>query len=419
MAEIKPFYSVRPREDLVEQIASLPYDVYNRKEAKQIVDQNPLSFLSIDRPETLFAPDVDMYSHDIYVKGRDVLRNMIQEGSYVREQEACYYIYALTHEGKTQRGIVAVSSIEDYMNEVIKKHENTRPDKEIDRTKHIDILEAQTGPIFMAFHTTLVLHRILDSVTNEEALYDFMKEGDVRHQVWRIQDRDLVKTITHEFAQVPAVYIADGHHRAQAACNVAKERRALNPKYTGLEEYNYFLTVSFPAEELSIMDYNRVIHDLNGHSYHEFIELLKQEFTIEGPINAEVKPTRKGEWGMYLGGAWYHIIAKEGSKAYELMNHSTAKRAQSLDVSILQERVLQPILGIDDPKTNDRIQFVGGIRGLKELEKLADASDGVAFAMFPTSMDELFAVSDAGELMPPKSTWFEPKLLSGIFIHEI
>ena len=422
MAEVKPFKGIRPSREAAAQIASLPYDVYNRAEAKEIVGIEPLSFLSIDRPETMFDEDFDMYSFEAYAAGKDLLHQRIRDGHFGKDEQACYYLYVLTRNGHTQRGIVAVASIDDYLDAVIKKHENTRPDKEIDRTRHVDILNAQTGPIFMAYHTTYTLDHVMTDTMKQDPLYDFIKDDDTRHQVWMIEDQQMIHTITEGFAQVESIYIADGHHRAQAACNVALERRMLDPKYTGMEEYNYFLSVLFPADELIIMDYNRVIHDLNGLSHHEYFDLVKQEFHIEGPFIEEQHPTHKGQWGMYIGKSWYLLTAREGSIAYSML-HSTLNtnepRGHALDVSVLQERILSPILGIDDPKTNDRIQFVGGIRGLQELEKLVNQTDGVAFAMYPTSMDELFMVSDAGELMPPKSTWFEPKLLSGLFIHEL
>lgn len=411
MAVIRPFKSVRPSPELVSDIAALPYDVYNREEARHETEKQPLSFLKIDRAETQFSPDTDMYSQAVYDKASDTLQEMIAHGSFIREESPTYYIYALTMNGRTQTGLVGCASIDDYLEDRIKKHENTREDKELDRTRHVDTLSAQTGPIFLAYHAQPELGKLVDTVKQSSPLYDFVSEDSIRHQVWKISTTENIKEIAHIFEKIDNIYIADGHHRAASAVKAGLKRRKDHPGYDGTEEFNYFLSVLFPAEELHIFDYNRVVTDLNGHSFEAFLDLLENNFQITKTDAQALCPSKKGEIGLYGNGSWYML--KAGRTLF------SEDPVDKLDVSILQNVILEPILGIRDVKTDPRIQFVGGIRGLEILSEMVDASgDGAAFAMYPTSMEELLQVADAGRLMPPKSTWFEPKLRSGLFIHE-
>ncbi|MBO5458839.1 MAG: DUF1015 domain-containing protein [Lachnospira sp.] len=410
MAVIRPFECVRPEESVADRVAALPYDVYNRKEACREVKREPLSFLRIDRAETQFDDSVDTYASEVYLKAKELLENAIQDKVFITDTDKAYYIYELTMDGRTQTGIVACASIDDYASNVIKKHENTRADKELDRITHVDTCSAQTGPIFLAYRSNEIINQEVDKAKKEKSLYDFVSEDGIRHQVWKISDEAAVANIQKAFAGISSIYIADGHHRAASAVKVGFKRREANPGYTGQEEFNYFLSVLFPDEQLKILDYNRVIKDLNGYSEEEFISRLKKCFEVETSAS-QVKPAKRGEFGMYLGSRWYRLTAKP-----EILSEDPV---DGLDVSLLQNNVLTPILGIDDPKTDKRIDFVGGIRGIGELERRCSEDCVLAFSMYPTSIQELFAVADAGRLMPPKSTWFEPKLRSGLFIHRI
>lgn len=411
MAELKPFSCIRPQEDLVEKIAALPYDVVNRREAKEIVKANPYSFLKIDRAETQLEDCVDIYSDTVYEKARDTLQEMIEDGSFLTEESPCYYIYELTMHGRTQTGIVGCASVDDYLNDRIKKHENTKPEKELDRIRHVDTCSAHTGPIFLAYRKNNRLSQIQEEEKRKEPLYAFVAEDGIRHRVWKVDEENRIGEIYAIFESIPEIYIADGHHRAASAVKTGLKRRKETVQYTGAEEFNYFLSVLFPDQELMIMDYNRFVHDLNGKSIEEFFKLLEEIFSVEKIGTAAYKPEKKGEIGMYMDHKWYCLTLHTLDDAKD--------PSERLDVAQLQKKVLTPILGIEDPKTDSRIEFVGGIRGLSELEKLVDQREGsVAFAMYPTSMEELFEVADAGLLMPPKSTWFEPKLRSGLFIHK-
>lgn len=410
MPVIRPFKCVRPAKDKVSSIAALPYDVYSRKEAKEVVKLNPLSFLKIDRGETQFSDDTDMYSRQVYVRAGQTLKEMLREGSFVKDEEACYYLYALTCDGRTQTGIVGCASVDDYLSGTIRRHENTKEDKEQDRIRHVDTLNAQTGPIFLAYRRQPELERIVRKAKETEPLYDFISEDGIRHQVWRIDaDSAASKEIAESFSKIESVYIADGHHRAASAVKVGLKRREQHPGYDGTEEFNYFLSVLFPAEELRVFDYNRVAAGWNGHTFDNLLEEIGKHFYIEESPSV-FRPGRKGEMGMYGNGRWYRLTAHE--------DLYTGDSVKDLDVSVLQEQILGPLLGIADPKTDPRLLFVGGIRGLEELVRLVEEGEQrVAFAMYPTSMEELLAVADSGRLMPPKSTWFEPKLRSGLFIH--
>ena len=408
MAVVKSFKCVRPREDMAEQVASLPYDVYDRKEAKAAVAGKPYAFLNIDRPETAFDDDFDMYSKEAYKHARDLYNEFKDKGIY--EEDACdsYYLYELTMKGRSQTGIVGLASVDDYLNNIIKKHENTREEKEIDRINHVDTLSAQTGPIFLAYKANDTLQKIISQNTLNMPLYDFVSEDNVRHRVWKVE-REYNTQIEGCFENISALYIADGHHRAASAVKVALKRRQ---KYDDKNaEYNYFLSVIFDERQLHILPYNRIVLDLNLKSEDEILESISKYFDIkECPVQREI--TNRHEFGMLLKDKFYILKAKE-----EIIEDDTIK---SLDVSILQDFVLEPIFGIKDPRTDNRIKFAGGIRGVEFLESELKCGRGkVAFLMHPTSMTELFAVADENKLMPPKSTWFEPKLRSGIFIHEI
>lgn len=409
MAEIRPFFAYRPANGLESRIAALPYDVYSREEAVEVVRKNPDSFLAIDRAETGFGSEVDTYAPQVYERAAGLLRERIAAGSFIKEEKACYYLYEQVMNGRSQTGIVACASIDDYLNSVIKKHENTRADKEQDRIHHVDICNMQTGPIFLAYRTSDVLRELTAEVKLQEPVCDFVSEDGVRHRVWVIGDHEKVDAIHKSFSEIPAVYIADGHHRCASAVKVGLKRRQENPGFTGEEEFNYFLAVLFPDEELHIMDYNRVVRDLNGYTTEEFMEKISEDFIVEEAPASPYRPDKKGCYGMYLDGKWYRLTAKPHILSEDAVD--------GLDVSLLQDHLLKPVLGIEDPKTDKRIDFVGGIRGLTELERRVHTDMRVAFSMYPTSIGELFAVADAGRLMPPKSTWFEPKLRSGLFLH--
>ena len=413
MATIRPFRAIRPIPDKAAVIAALPYDVYNRQEAKEAVKGNPDSFLNIDRAETQFDDSVDTYAECVYEKAHDLLWEKIAKGDFLREDAPCYYIYELTMEGRVQTGIVACASIDDYEHQVIKKHENTRADKEADRIHHVDSCNAQTGPIFLAYRANAVIREIVAKTKQQAAVYDFTSEDGIRHRVWVISEADDINAIRASFDSIGEIYIADGHHRAASAVKVGLKRRAEHPDYDGSEEFNYFLSVLFPDEELMIMDYNRVIKDLNGLSADAFLAKVQEIFDVRPVKRTDRKPGKKGNFSMYLEGNWYLCTIRETDRSTDPV--------KGLDVSLLQELLLAPVLGIGDPKTDKRIDFVGGIRGLDELERRCsvDGDCVCAFAMYPTDIQELFAVADAGLLMPPKSTWFEPKLRSGLFIHEI
>ena len=410
MALIKPFECVRPNEKDAARVAALPYDVYNRQEAVCEVKREPLSFLKIDRAETQFDDSTDTYAPEVYAKAKELFEEALADKTFISDTDKTYYIYALTMDKRTQTGIVACASIDDYLNNVIKKHENTRADKEVDRITHVDTLSAQTGPIFLAYRADSVINDAVKKTKENKALYDFISPDGIRHQVWKMTDITLVENVRKAFEGIDSVYIADGHHRAASAVKVGLKRRQENPGYTGNEEFNYFLSVLFPDEELMILPYNRVVKDLNGYTQEEFLNKIKEKFDI-AESDKQVSPDKKGTFGMYLGGKWYKLTAHK-----DIMSDDPV---DGLDVAVLQDNLLAPVLGIGDPKTDKRIDFVGGIRGLSELEKRCREDCVVAFSMYATSIAELFAVADAGKLMPPKSTWFEPKLRSGLFIHRI
>ena len=414
MAIVKAFKGIRPIKELASKIAALPYDVMNSDEAREMVVGNPHSFLHVDRPEIDLDKSIDIHDPKVYEKARENLDRMITDGEYTQDEQPCLYIYRQIMNGRSQTGIVFCASIDDYMNNIIKKHEFTRPDKEEDRIKHVDYCDANTGPIFLTYKEDQIASEIIDAWIENESkrkpVYNFVAEDGISHIVWVIDNDVIISEIIDLFKEVDYLYIADGHHRAASAVKVGLNRRELNPAFTGKEEYNFFLSVLFPDEQLMIMPYNRVVKDLNGNSKVIFLEKVSESFTIEKKEEG-VSPSQKATFGMYLDHEWYLLTACE-----EIISDDPVK---GLDVAILQDNLLAPILGIIDPKTDKRIDFVGGIRGLEELERRAEDDMKIAFSMYPTSIGELFAVADAGKLMPPKSTWFEPKLRSGIFIHRI
>lgn len=412
MPKITPFQSVRPNSSLADRIAALPYDVYNREEACIEVKKEPLSFLKIDRAETQFDNSVDTYDDRVYEKARETLDEMIADGSFLMDEKPCFYVYELTMNGRSQTGIVACSSIDDYVNGTIRKHENTREEKEIDRINHVDRTNAQTGPIFLVYRSVEEINRIIRKEKEKTPVYDFTSPDGITHRAWVISDSNVIEKMEQAFAAVPTTYIADGHHRCASAVKVGLKRRKEHPDYTGQEEFNRFLSVLFPDDQLYIMPYNRVVKDLAGMTKEEFLEAVRKAgFTVSYLGDTPFAPEEKGTFGMYLNDGWYRLTADKSLVVNDPV--------EGLDVSILQNNLLRPILKIADPRTDKRIDFVGGIRGLSELEKRVAEDCTVAFSMYATSIQELLDVADAGLLMPPKSTWFEPKLRSGLFIHRL
>lgn len=414
MSIIRPFKGYRPTQELCSKVAALPYDVMTSDEAREMVKDNPYSFLHIDKAEIDLPKDTDHYSDVVYQKAKDNLWNMVKDGIYIQDKKPVLYIYQLTMNGKSQTGLVACTSIDEYIENKIKKHELTRADKEEDRIRHVDTCNANTGPIFLTYKNKENIDKIINKAIEKEPIYDFTAEDGIKHTVWLIDNDEVINSLISEFKSIPALYIADGHHRNASAVKVVLKRRQENPNYTGDEEFNYYLSVIFPDNQLYIMDYNRVVKDLNGLNKDEFIAKVSEKFDVaEYNGNDCYKPSEKHTFGMYLDKKWYSLKAKD---AIVDENDTVA----CLDVSILQKELLSPILGIGDPRTDKRIDFVGGIRGLKELEKRVDSGEmKVAFSMYPTTMEQLMNIADDNKIMPPKSTWFEPKLRSGIFVHEL
>lgn len=413
MAVFRPFKAVRPTPELASKVAALPYDVMNSQEAREMVVGNPYSFLHVDKAEIDLDPSIDLYDEKVYEKAASNLKKMEEDGTYIQDKKSCFYVYRQIMDGRAQTGIVGCASIDDYLNNRVKKHELTRAEKEADRIHHVDTCDANTGPIFLTYRSREDISAIVNGWMKDHVpVYDFVAEDDITHTVWVIDDENVVKELEADFKQISAFYIADGHHRAASAVRVGQRRRAAHPDYTGEEEFNFFLAVLFPDSELKIMDYNRVVHDLNGNTQEQFMEKLSKVFEISEYTGGMCAPQERHTAGMYMDGKWYLLKAKEGT-------FDANDPVDALDVSILQKNVLTPILGIDDPRTSDRISFVGGIRGLKELVRLVDGGKAVAFAMYPTGLDELMNIADTNNIMPPKSTWFEPKLRSGIFVHKL
>lgn len=411
MALYRAFKAFRPEKSKQALIPALPYDVMNSDEAREMVKGNPYSFLHIDKAEIDLPKGTDIYSDEVYKKAKENLDNLEKTGDLIQDKKPCFYIYRQIMNGRSQTGIVGCASIDDYMNNVIKKHEHTLAIKEQDRIRHVDTCNANTGPIFLTYRKNDVISNAVNEwVNSHEAVYDFVADG-VTQTVWVIDDDDIINTVSNEFAKIDALYIADGHHRCASAVKVGQKRREEKPDYTGDEEFNFFLSVAFPDDELEIMDYNRVVKDLNGMSREEFLDAVSNSFEAE-KVDTQYKPTKRHTFGMLIENDWYKLTAKDS-----IIDESDP--VKRLDVSILQDNLLSPILDIDDPKTNDRIDFIGGIRGLDELERRCKDDMKLAFAMYPTSIDDLMSIADANLIMPPKSTWFEPKLLSGIFIHHL
>ena len=411
MAIIKAFKALRPVQDLASKIAALPYDVMNSEEAREMVKDNEYSFLHVDRAEIKLPKETNIYDKVVYEKARDVLDKMIDDGLYVQEEKPCMYIYRQTMKEKSQTGLVICASIDDYINNKIKKHEHTRKDKELDRINHVDYCDANTGPIFLTYRNQDEISKIMDKWTQNRPLYDFISEDGNGHTVWIINNDNDIERLTMLFGKVDSLYIADGHHRAKSAVEVGLKRRKENPGYTGEEEFNYFLAIAYPDNQLEVLDYNRTVKDLNGLSEEEFLNAIGKDFKINVSKNP-VKPIRRHTFGMYMDNTWYELEAKDGTFNEE-------DPMDRLDVSILQNNLLSPILGVDDPTKSDRIEFIGGIRGIKELEKRANKDMKVSFSMFATTTDDIMSIADGGMIMPPKSTWFEPKPRSGLFIHKL
>lgn len=413
---VQPITCYRPNLDAVAEFAALPYDVFSRAEAAAYVAEHPRSFLAIDRPETAFGPEQDMYAQEVYDKAGTMIRMRGADGTLLKDTTPCFYLYRLQQDGRSQLGVVAACSVAEYEDGTIRRHEKTRPEKTADRVRHIRATGAQTGPVFITYQDNATVDILVDLARTADALYDFTDEQGVRQTIWRVARPIAVEALETAFSTVPCAYIADGHHRASAAAQVCHdiraEREAEGPVEGELAS-DSFLAVLFPASQLTVMAYNRAVKDTNGLSEEELLEALRACGFVVGDAQQEaVTPTCPRDFGMYAFGSWRRL-----SLAGEVPDAQTDPAA-ALDVSLLQDRVLGPLLGIDDPRTSSRITFVGGIEGTEGLERRA-GSDGIAFSLFPTSVDQLMAVSDAGELMPPKSTWFEPKLRSGLFIRRV
>lgn len=410
MAVIRPFKGIRPIKELANKIAALPYDVMDSDEAREMVKGNPYSFLHVDKAEIDLPNDIDAYDDRVYEKAKENLDKMIEKGYYIEDEKPKFYIYRQVMKGRSQVGLVGCASIDDYTNNIIKKHELTREDKEIDRINHVYKCEAHTGPIFLTYRANKNISNIINEWMKKEPVYDFKSEDGVSHTVWIIDDEGTVNKVSELFKSVEYLYIADGHHRSASAVKVGHIKRAENEEYTGDEEFNYFLSISYPDSELEVLDYNRTVKDLNGLSKEEFLNKVSENFIVT-KSNEQVKPKEKHTFGMYLEKQWYLLEARNG-----IFNPDDP--VDQLDVSILQNNLLKPILGIDDPRKSKRIKFVGGIRGLRELERRADTDMKVSFSMYATTTDDIMDIADSGRIMPPKSTWFEPKPRSGLFIHK-
>ena len=411
MSKFRPFRAIRPLPEDAKQVASRPYDVLNSDEARLEAANNPISFLRVIKPEIDLPSDSDPYGEEVYRQGLAKLTEFKELGVLVQDPEAFFYVYRLTMDGRTQTGIVGCCDYQEYYDGSIKKHELTRTAKENDRVRHVETQNANAEPVFFSYRGKPVIDALVNEVTRSPIEYDFVAEDGIRHELWVVRDRRLIENFESGFAEVPALYVADGHHRTAAAARVGQMRKEHNSGHTGEEEYNFFMAVLFPDDQLKIFDYNRVVRDLNGLSQESFLSAIKQSFEISA-IDGELAPTEKGTFSMYLGGVWYRLKANK--------EKLTSSPKEGLDVTYLSDEVLEPILGISDLRNDLRIDFVGGIRGLGELERRVDSGEmAVAFALFPVSMEELLAIADAGEIMPPKTTWFEPKLRSGLFIHDL
>lgn len=413
MATVRPFKAVRPAQECVQDVISLPYDVMNRSEAAAMAEGNPHSFLHICRSEIDLPDQEDPYDTSVYEKAKENIAKFIEDGTFIEDDRPCLYIYREIMDGRVQTGIVGCVAVDEYQNNTIKKHEFTRVEKEQDRIRHFDVCDTNTEPVFLTYRDDNRIRSIVeDFAENNEPVYDVTASDGIRHILWVVDDEELIAGITARFAEIPALYIADGHHRSASACKVGLKRRDENPDYTGDEEFNFFMAAIFPDSDLRIFDYNRVIKDLNGFSEEEFIEKIKAAgFTVDDMGTETYYPEAKHVFSMYLGGKWYRLTADSSI----IPNHVI----DSLDVAILQNNIFEPVLGISDPRTDKRIDFVGGIRGLSELKRRAESDMKIAFAVYPVDVTDLLRVSDNDMVMPPKSTWFEPKLGSGLFMHRL
>ncbi len=407
MVMVRPFHALQPTKEGVSQVVAVPYDVVNTEEARILAEGKPWSYLHISRPEIDLAPGTDLYSDEVYQKGLANFRLIQAQAPLIQEQNPALYIYRLRMDEHTQIGVVGCCAVDEYDNDIIRKHERTRKDKEDDRTRHTITLRAQTGPVFLTYRGQEEINSLVNTIVASEPHFDFVAPDGVAHTVWKIANpNEFVKA----FESVPLLYVADGHHRSASASRARQALKAENPSHNGTEEYNYFLSVMFPADQLRILPYNRVVKDLNNLSETDFVAAIEKEFTIS--TNAPATPVNKGEFSMYINKQWYGLTPKEAIDPTNVI--------ASLDVSILQDKLLSPMLGIQDPRTDKRVDFVGGIRGTKELEQLVNNGKvAVAFSLYPTTLDDLMNIADAGEIMPPKSTWFEPKLRSGMLVHLI
>lgn len=413
MAVFRPFKALRPTPEFASRVAALPYDVMNSQEAKEMVQGNPYSFLHVDKAEIDLPEGTYLYSSEVYQKAKENLENLEKEGICAMDEEPCFYVYRQIMNGREQTGLVGCAWVDDYIENRIKKHELTRADKEADRIRHVDTCDANTGPIFLCYKDNDKINEIINEQKKNAPVYDFVTDDGISNTVWVIDNAEICKELSELLGTVGDFYIADGHHRCASAVNVAKMRREQNPDFDGTEEFNFFLAVLFPANTLEIMDYNRVVKDLNGNTEEKFIEKISEKFEVElASCDGAYHPEEKHTFGMYLGEKWYKLTAKDGT-------FDEKNPVDQLDVSILQKNLLTPILAIGDPRTDKRIDFIGGIRGLKELERRCKEDMTVAFSMHPTTLDDLMSIADANMIMPPKSTWFEPKLLSGLFIHKL
>ncbi len=410
MSIVRPFRGLRARPDMARQVASPPYDVLNAKEARIMADNNPYSFLRVNKSELEFDDNVNPYSDEVYNRAKENLQKLEREGVMIRDPKPCFYLYRLTMNGRSQTGLVALTSVEEYDAGKIKKHEHTRPEKVEDRARHISMVGAQVGPVFTTFRFDSKIDSIFKRVQNIPAQADFVSDDGIRHELWVVSDDKTIAEIIEAFARLDCLYIADGHHRSESAAELGRKMRAQNRNHTGKEPYNFFLNVIFPDTELAIMPYNRVIKDLNGMTLLQFLDKIKDKFSVT-PQSSEVNPQKLHTFGFYCEGKWYLLGAREGTFD---PNHPT----KSIDASILADNLIGPILGITNPRTDKRIDFVGGIRGTQELVKLVDSGEfKAAFSLYPTSIEQLLNVADRGEVMPPKSTWFEPKLRDGMVVN--
>ena len=410
---IRPFRGLRPHPDKVRQGASRPYDVLSSEEARAEAAGNPLSFLNVVKPEISLPPETDPYAPEVYETGRQYFRKLLADGIFFQDPGACLYIYELVMNGRSQTGIVACAAVQDYLDGRIKKHELTRPDKEADRKRHVRISMLNAEPVFFAYRAVTALGEIVAAITKDIPEYDFTTDDGIRHRLWVVREAGLIRKIVGEFERIPATYVADGHHRTAAAARVGDDLRKENPGHTGDSEYNYFLAVHFPDNQLSILDYNRIITDLNGMGPDAFLSRIAGAFYIEKHGEQTYKPEALHRMGMYLDGNWYALTAKPGT-------WDDRDPIGVLDVTILSREILEPVLNIHDLRTDRRIDFIGGIRGMQELSRRVDSGEmAVAFAMYPVSMKQLMDIADSGNIMPPKVTWFEPKLRSGLVVHSL